>query len=422
VTLVVAAGSTQGVGRALAAAPHLAAHEIRAAADSDPHGSGSMAVRTGVPELDHGVAWAAARVRLGLARDTAMPPEAAFWGGLGALALGDAESGRAAMALLDGHDDGPVPWGPAAPASTHVLSVLLAARHTLVTGDARPAQNALARVGEGALEARRAVCGSAGWAVWSLALSTLADALRHAASDAEIESIRKIAALPAGVVGRRLPMVGGPPADPGVAMVRRLFGTGVGGDARPTPGDNRATPPDGSPLGCWDRWCRGDSDGAWVDWRGLLGRGLAGAEHGRGCWDPPSEPPGAAPAAGMLLCGLSHGLLGIRSDAPSGRIRMSPVLPRHVTHFAVEGIRVGEARLSLRYDTDGTTHRYTLEPTRGRVPPMVILEPIVPASVVTASRVDGADADLPTSPVGGSTRLQAQIPLDSRRTVEVDTA
>jgi hypothetical protein len=126
----------------------------------------------------------------------------------------------------------------------------------------------------------------------------------------------------------------------------------------------------------------------------------------------------------MLLCGLAHGLLGLAPDAPSGRIRIAPSFPTHLSAFHARGIRVGEAELDLRYEREGRTHRLRLEPTRGRVPVTVVLEPSVPGATPGATpgeaRVDGVRAELEATAAGARTRFSVQLVLDAPRTVELD--
>lgn len=413
-TLVVAAGTPEAAARALAAAPHLGAHEIRAAAEADPANLDTLCTATGVPDLDHGIVWATARVRGGARRRAAPEGADAFWWGLGALAVGDAESALRALELLRGSAARVVPWalGPSAP--TEALAAILAARSTLLSGNPTPARQALAALDPGTLDLRRRDSDDDAWSLWSLALDWLGDALREAASEDDIGRLRQAAALPAGKGGIRLPMAGGsPPTGPG-GVLRRLV---EGGTVSPLPPF-----PSYASLGCWAAWVAGDPDGAYTAWRGLLGRGLAGGLHGRGCWDPPTTPPGGGATAAVLLCGLSHGLLGLTPDAPSGRIRVAPAFPAHLTSFVARGIRVGEARFTLRFQRDGSAWRLALEPTRGRVPPMVILEPLVPFRLLRETRVDGAPAALDAQREGAGTRVRVQIPLDGPRTLDVDGA
>ncbi|MDP2956524.1 MAG: hypothetical protein Q8N53_08885, partial [Longimicrobiales bacterium] len=228
-------------------------------------------------------------------------------------------------------------------------------------------------------------------------------------------ALREAAALPAGQRrARRLPMAGeAGPASPARTLAWLLGDPGSG--ELPT-----LRPAAGTPLEAWARCAGGDVEGGYAAWRAQVGNGLAGGDGGRGTWDPPSLPPGNAQGAGILLCGLAQGLLGLSPDAPSGRIRVAPALPRQVRAFEARGIRVGDARITLRYQRDGSTHRFALEPTRGRVPPMVLLQPSVPCAGVGEVRVDGAAAGLDTRAEGRRTRVAVQLPLDAVRTLDVD--
>ncbi|MDP2959331.1 MAG: hypothetical protein Q8N53_23120, partial [Longimicrobiales bacterium] len=173
VTLLLAAGTAEAASRAVAAGAHLQAHEARAAAEADPAAMETLTTATGVPELDHAVAWAVARVRGGLARGAVTSPEIAFWSGLGAVSVGDGVTAARAVAALRSHGPGEVPWLLGPPVPAEALAALLSARLTLLTGDPAPARHALLALGDPA--GRRAAADREGWALWSLALATLAD-------------------------------------------------------------------------------------------------------------------------------------------------------------------------------------------------------------------------------------------------------
>jgi hypothetical protein len=418
VTLLLAAGSPEAASRAMAAAPHLTAHEARSAADADPAALDTLRPVTDVPDIDHGVAWATARTRLGLLRGVEGPPEGVFWAGLGALAVGDVVSGGAAVEALMRHGDAPVPWRLGEPVSALALCTLLAARLTLLSGDP-----------SSALEARRLLPGgSSAWSaaphavavgacdvLWGLALKTLAEALRHAAPDEEIRALRETAASFAGPRRRggaiRLLMAGGPRPAPGADALGRLLAA----DGQPAPPSSQD-----DFLGAWALWGSPDPDAAWTAWRVLVARGLQGGTGPRGTWDAPAHPPGAAPEAGLLLCGFAHGLLGLTPDAPSGRIRIAPVLPSRLSAFVARGIRVGDASVEMCYRREGWLHTLRLEPLQGRVPVTVVLEPSLPVAPPWAVRVDGEAAALDAVGSEGRTRFRVQLVLDAPRTVEVE--
>jgi len=88
--------------------------------------------------------------------------------------------------------------------------------------------------------------------------------------------------------------------------------------------------------------------------------------------------------------------------------------------FLARHIRVGESEMEVRYEREGTLHTLRLEPTRGRVPATVALEPSVPAGAVAAAWVDGVPADLDVSATGSRARFKVQLVLDAPRTVEVE--
>ncbi|HSM61414.1 MAG TPA: hypothetical protein VK849_11475 [Longimicrobiales bacterium] len=441
VTLLLAGGGDDAVVAGLRAGPHLQAHATRAAADLDSGAGDVLAVRAGVPDLDQGVAWAAARVRGALAApsttvDPADEGAAWFWTALGALASGDEEACSALADALAGVDPGrALALLPGLPVPAGALATLIAARVGLVTGDPGAALRAGAPLSPTFLEAVRRGSDPAAWATWRLALETLADALRDAAPEPRIHALREAASAPAGRgAAVRLPMVGDDPAlapRSGTLLARLLDG---GRAPDPAPSDaadpsplTSATAGDAGPsplervVGAWDLLAAGDVVQGWQRWRTELTAGLDGPV-GRALWDAPGRfGPNGAPVAGALLATLAHGVLGLRADAPSGRLRVAPAFPPHVRSFRAVGLRVGNVRLALDYGREGAVRRFELTPTAGRVPAMIVFEPRVDG-LVRAVRIDGGGAELDTTPVEGGTRLRAQIPLDGTRVVEVEGA
>lgn len=412
VTLLVAAGTPEATSRALDAGRHLAAHAVRAATDQDPANVENLLPRTGVGELDRGVGWATVRLAGSLRRSD--PAEAGdwLWAGLGALASGDAPGAALAATRLWGEAQVPVWEGAAAPG--HALAVFLAARATLLSGDEAVALRAVDPLEPSLLDQVRQGSDPRAWAWWGLALDTLGDALRYAASDADVQILRDAAGRPAGRPPRTLPVVGAGPEPGSAPWLRALLrGEGLaGGGAKDGPAD----------LAAWEALASGDVDGGYATWRTLLGRGLAGTAGPRGQWSPPGR------GAGAVIATLAFGLLGLEPDAPSGRIRIAPVLPAHLKDFRVRGIRVGDARLELAYQREGRVHRFHLDALDGRVPPMVVLEPSLPSSALGEARVDGAPAELtlersgsPEAP-GSRIRVRIQIPVDGPRLLEIEDA
>lgn len=423
VTALIAGGDGAAITRALGAAPHLQAHAIRTAGDAD-RGGGALAVRTGVGEIDGAVAWATARLRGALRRGTRRSPASAgsvaawLWTALGAAASGDEDAcaaARAGIGKIDSEGESELLPGVVVAGAAPVA--LAAGRLALVTGDPSAALEAAARLGPERLEeARRSADGPA-WAIWQLALGTLSDALRDSVPESRIRQLRAMASAPAGRrTAMRLPMIGADASPPGgsARLMDRLL-AGAGGVPRAGSRDG----PLERALAAWDLLATGRAEEGWRAWRSELAGGLDGIE-GRGLWDPVG--PGAAPEApvtGALLSALGTGLLGATPDAPSGRLKLAPRLPAHVRAFRADEIRVGDVRLTLDFRREGRTRRYALEPTAGRTPAMVVLEPTVQGTV-EGIRVDGHPAELDVVPVGDSATVRVQLPLDVPRVLEID--
>ncbi len=422
VTLLLASGSPERVRAALRASAHLDAQERSAHRDAAGQG---MRVRSGVPELDEGVGWARARLASSLVRRgrRTPAPDRVFWSALGALAVGDGESASRGLSLLERPSTEPAPSpsadGPLLPPGP--LAPFVAARIALTLGDAGPARRWAGVLDPGHLEHLRERSDEATWALWSFTLELLADALRHGWSETDIQRLRDAATLPpGGASGRvRLPMVGGrDTAGPGPAsLLRTLLRRGpplettavVGGE------DPRA-------LAAWALLACGETDRGYALWRSELSAGLEGRSGPLGSWDGTEarSSPGA-PAAGALLGGLTHGLLGFLPDAPAGRAELFPSLPSHFERFDVAGLALGDTRFDLSYRRRARVVAYTVTPTRGRVPASLVLAPTLPGTRVDAARVDGAPAELDWESRGSRVRIQVQMPLDQVRVLEVET-
>lgn len=440
-TLLLGAGPTGGMNP-LAPAAHLAGH-ARMAAAAPAEG---LELRTGVRELEEGVAWARTRLATAARREgrshDGLEPSRIFWSGLGALAASDEEAAARYLEALDGAvaarkdegsgesasaDEAPdMPGVPPLPAPP--LPVLLAARHALTTGDSGPALRQAARVDAGA-------AGDAGGpdeaALWSLALGSLADALRWSAGEAAADRYRalgeelgaraRLPTVPDGSGrpggGVRLPMAGETtaptPAGEAAAALRALLA--APGEDGPAPG---STLPRG--LAAWAGFREGRAGEAWSLWRGVLSRGMDGSDPGPGRWDD-GRPSPEAPRTGLLLATLVHGLLGWFPDAPVGRAVLAPRIPGHLTAFGVGGLRVGSATVELRYEREGPLRRYRITPTGGRAPVTLVLEPLVGLATVTATRLDGEAVELDPRPgPAGWTVVPLQVPLDGPRVLEVE--
>lgn len=423
-TLLLSAGAESRVRTALAGGSHLSAHERAAQGGGSDAG---IVVASGVPEIDAAVGWARARLRASLAHADPGPPRAGnlLWSALGSVAVGDAETALAALSVLERmaeaapHRTAVSPEFPEGP-----LASLVAARIGLGLGDATPARRHARALDPARIEEVRAGSDEATWALWSLSLELLADSLRLGDSESEIQRLRDAAGLrhPSARGHVRLPVVGTSSASAPsgtAALLRVLLGRPR---AAPVP---TSLLPEGSPgasaLRAWQLLTGGEAGPGYALWRSEISAGLRGSLGPRATWDGPDGPRIlGSPGAGALLGALVHGLLGLTPDAPAGRVELSPAFPSHVRSFDVTNLVAGSCRFGLSYRRDGPVSRYVVEPTYARVPVSLVLSPTVPAGSIRAIRVDGVEAELDARPHGSGTRVQVQIALDGRRTLEIE--
>ena len=407
--LVLAYGSEAAVRTAVAGARHLAGHALKA---GSPLAGDLLTLSSGAAGLDHAVHWMEHRLAAGIQGATATSrgstPEAWLWAGLGACAVGETRGAAACVRALDAlhrPDE----------------ALLLASRVALVTGRQEDVLNRV-RPSETLTGPSTRSSG-----LRRLALRTASDALRYAAPDRVVAHIRR-----AGEIamthdsGRPLPTLGGTgsPTLPSGAHDRGfgealayLLERGDSSRRRPTWTTRSDEQPRAS-LEAWTGLVAGDRE-AWARWRGLSAAGLDGSDGGVGVWEAFSayDPPATT---GILLAALVHGWLGIQPDAPVGRLSLAPRIPGNMTGLVVRGIRVGDASLDLEYTRHGSDHCFELIPRSGRVPPLVVFEPVVPAAGVERVLVDHEPADVDAIASGpGGTSVRLQTPADSRRRVEI---
>ena len=408
-SVAVSAGTSGEVRAALTAAAHAPGHAIRAARGPEE----GLYLETGVAEIDDGIAWARARLRQ--IRPTNDASGVAV--GLASAAVGD----RSTLDRLRDDMAESSPW-----------AVLLAAQTATSFGDASPASAAadlvLREIERGAVPDPTPIM--------KLSMGRLADALRYAATDSTIATLRSLSATKTSAVSsaprgegkavgaRALPMAG--PRPPVVEASAEAKEAGwLGSLLDGTPGSTGGPPvaSRSDPIRRIAEEFVTNPDEAWVGWRRILTEGLASGPAGPGSWsDLPSDlrDPGADETAELILA-LTQGLLGLTPDAPVGRLRLAPRFPNHVTRFTVGGIALGDSVVRLEYGRNATRLRYTVIPERASVPPLIILEPTLPTGI-TAARVDGEPADLVQTPVAGLVMVSVQLPLDASRTLELDLA
>jgi hypothetical protein len=262
----------------------------------------------------------------------------------------------------------------------------------------------------------------------ALALGELAEAWESAGQKARAAELRALAervSPGSGGGSRRLPVVGAPTqATREDELVAALLRPEVKGfyHAPSTPPASRVE----SALRAWAMCRAGDSEAGYLALREHFD---AGFESGWGVW---SEAVGAAdargaslgcldhiPCAALVPCALLFGLLGASADAPVGRLRLAPRLPRAWTTFEVTGIQMGDAQIALVYQRSGSEHRFRIRQDGGRVPVMLVFEPEVPEREVEKSLVDGGEAGLSHRSARGRSSVRVQLPLDGEREIKV---
>lgn len=164
-----------------------------------------------------------------------------------------------------------------------------------------------------------------------------------------------------------------------------------------------------------------------------LATSLRALPTGRGeAAPPPGEPaawPDAASAgpesaraasrAAARVLAFVHGLLGAGPDAPRHRLLLRPRIPAGWRSLRVEGIRFGDASISLAYEGDGDRYLFRLDQPDGAVPVRVVFEPALPIVALESAAVDGQAARLDARRVGERVVVPVQIVLDHERRIEL---
>src|SRR5262249_2255588 len=64
---------------------------------------------------------------------------------------------------------------------------------------------------------------------------------------------------------------------------------------------------------------------------------------------------------------LLQAILGLGADAPRGRLRVAPVLPAWLPDVTLRGLRVGQAKIDLRFWREGERTHWDASPREGRI-------------------------------------------------------
>lgn len=126
----------------------------------------------------------------------------------------------------------------------------------------------------------------------------------------------------------------------------------------------------------------------------------------------------AANAADTTLA-FVHGMLGVRPDAPRGRLRLRMCLPDWIDYMVVHNLRLGDAMVSLRYAREANSIRYQIEQFAGAMPVRLIFEPTFRQAIKSVD-VDGVTASLSLQQQGDRIVAPMQLMLDDARLVSFE--
>lgn len=173
----------------------------------------------------------------------------------------------------------------------------------------------------------------------------------------------------------------------------------------------------------WAEYRAGRAEAAFRHWMANVALAYQGE---RGAWDEVLHGrrcqgigvcPDQAWSAAMVVAPLVYGMLGTVPDAPYGRVRLAPQLPRAWRDAEVTNLRVGDARLALRYRRDGRHHTFRIGQTAGALPFTLVFEPTIPAPAVQDTIIDGRSARLEQVRIGARPGVRVQLALDHERTI-----
>ncbi len=128
-----------------------------------------------------------------------------------------------------------------------------------------------------------------------------------------------------------------------------------------------------------------------------------------------------APNRKMLLrlpAEILFGFLGASGDAPFGRLRLAPTMAPGIEAFEARGVRLGPARVRVRYRLDQAGHTFTVEQSDGPVPLNLVLDLGLP-DTPSQTWIDGEAAEVDLLPSNNGCRARVQLPLDRPREIRI---
>lgn len=129
--------------------------------------------------------------------------------------------------------------------------------------------------------------------------------------------------------------------------------------------------------------------------------------------------------AARLLRSVVEGVLGVVPDAAWGRLRMAPDLTQvspgedGVRSLALQGLRVGDARIHLTCRVDGNACTLAMSQVGGRVPLNLVFEPLLPLKLIHRVEMGGEEVQVQIQEEARGTRVRLQFPLDPERSIRI---
>ncbi len=129
-----------------------------------------------------------------------------------------------------------------------------------------------------------------------------------------------------------------------------------------------------------------------------------------------------APADGLEAAStldlVVSGWLGAEPDAAFGRLTLAPCLPASWTAFGFEGLRLGDASLSMDMRREDGHTRFILRQDAGSTPITWIFAPRLPGTGLATAQVDGVDAAIDADLAGDRIQPRIQLPAERERVID----
>ncbi len=150
---------------------------------------------------------------------------------------------------------------------------------------------------------------------------------------------------------------------------------------------------------------------------GCLTEVLSGA---RNVW-PAEAVPHQGFSSGSVVLPFVRGLLGLAGSAPEKRVRFEPRLPADWDRLSVEGFKVGEAEVAVRYTRSGSKITAVVTSSGSAGWRMIFRPSFGPGTTILAASVNGKPVPFAAGgPTARAVRPSVEFPLSGKDTVEID--